>query len=70
MAKENLLREMLGWKLKMAGDILECLPPPIREQARQNLHKLVLACHEAAEDFLEREKKEETGSGVTPISID
>lgn len=70
MDNESLFRDLLRWKLKAAEHIVQSLPPHLKGPAEENLHKMVLACHEAAEEFLEKEAHREADEGITPIPVE
>lgn len=70
MPNESIIRDLVRLKLKAAEHVVQCLPPHLKEHAQENLHKAVLACHEAAGEFLEQEKHKEAEEGLTKIVIE
>lgn len=70
MTNDSMIRDILRLKLKAAEHIVQCLPPHVKEHAEENLHKIVLACHEAAGEFLEKEAHKEAAEGLTKIAVE
>ncbi len=67
---EDLIRDMLKVKLKMADSAISLLPPEYRKRAVIFRKSVLRAVHQATKEYMEENTCEEEKKSVKTISID
>ena len=67
---ERILREILKAKLEIAANLLQILPPPIREQAESMQRSLLKVVGEVARDYTAEHPEPVTGKELKSVAID
>ncbi|MBN1576963.1 MAG: hypothetical protein JW913_10450 [Chitinispirillaceae bacterium] len=71
--KSELLRELFSVKLKIAGELIRCLPAPLQSRVDTLNRAIIRAIRDATEGYLREQSDDDAGKaekGVENIPIE